>query len=151
MDLTFLPREWQLQSLSTAGWQLFLSRAWSQSPGRTPLEPKKVLKELPLGPAAVWGMHWHKLGMERARWQAHWTARPLPCRQLSLRQQGCWNCWEGNHPLGKCYSAHLGIFVSLGFALIFSSFCLSPSLTWLQSWMPAELLLARAGSSFAGN
>ena len=57
------------------------------------------------------------------------TPGPHLCLQLSSGQQRCRNpkSVRVKHPLRKCYSAHLAISMSLGFALLPLSFWVSPS------------------------
>lgn len=94
--------------------------------------PREVWEELPVCPPAVWRGSWHWPGMQSVGWQALWTAGPLLHSPLPLRQQGCWNCGGGDHPLGKHYLAHLASF--LLWALPWSSPVSGFSLPYCDCW-----------------
>ena len=143
MDLAPLPREWQLP----------LKWAWGQSPGRMPARGRgsqgKFWRSCHF-PMSRLRMSWPELGVgEQGDKLFDSWGPPLPA--AFPQASGELGLLRANHPLGKSYSAHLAIFISLGSALLSLSFWVFPSMMWLQSWMLAALLLARAGSSFAGN
>lgn len=82
------------------------------------------------------GMSWPGLGDKLIDTRAP----PLP--SAFLQSAEVLKLLRTKRPLGKCYSAHPAISISLGFAMPPSVSVFFPPAVWLQSWMLVALLLA---------